>query len=214
MIFPLRTPRVNNNDDTVKLSAVYAKPGAFVREGEMVAEVETDKATFTVEANKAGYFLKCMHTVGETIAVGSVLAWLGEDANDAAPEDSSASTGAKSAAEPTLKAALLLKEYGLNAADVPSTSERLSVAEVQAYIAQHALQPGAKSTATAPAAAAPTSNAVSIVAPHTDVKSRSEDLSVVERGMMRTVSWHARVAVPGYVEIVSNAKAWEEYGAV
>lgn len=214
MLFPLRTPRINNNDDTVKLSAVYVAPGAFVREGEMVAEVETDKATFTVEANKAGYFVKCLHVVGETIAVGSVLAWFGENPNDTAAADTSAATSAKGAPEPTLKAVLLLREYGLDASAVPSTSERLSVAEVQAHIAQHGLQPGATAAAlTVDTPTTPVISASSVVAPHADVKSRSEDLTVVERGMLRTVSWHARVAVPGYVEIVSSAKAWEDYGA-
>ena len=213
MIFSLRTPRINNNDDTVTLSTVHHALGAFVREGETVAEVESDKATFTVEAIKAGYFLQCMHNVGETIAVGSVLAWFGESADDIVPTDGSALPGAIRATEPTLKAALLLEEYGLAAADVPAASERLSVADVQAYIEQHALQPGPRGVAIETAPAPTSSNTVSVVAPHTDVQSRSEDLTVVERGMMRTVSWHARVAVPGYVEIVGNAKAWEEYGA-
>ena len=54
---PLYTPRVNNNDDTVRLVKVLVAPGAAVRAGDIVAEVETDKANFTVEAEQDGYVL-------------------------------------------------------------------------------------------------------------------------------------------------------------
>jgi pyruvate/2-oxoglutarate dehydrogenase complex dihydrolipoamide acyltransferase (E2) component len=205
MTFPLRTPRVNNNDDTVRLSAVFAKVGEFVKAGDTVAEVETDKATFGVEATKAGYFLKCLHEVGEKIEVGSVLAWMGDTVDDALPETPAAIEPSASRAEPTLKAAMLLREYGLTAGDVPSTSDRLGVSDVQAYVASKGIKPASAKSATA---ASPTTARQS----SSDVPALRQELSVIERGMLRTVAWHGSVAVPGYVEVAADAAAWEAYG--
>ena len=200
MPFPLRTPRVNNNDDAVRLSAVFAKPGAYIKEGDVVAEVETDKATFGVEATKGGYFLKCPHAVGDKIDVGSVLAWMGTTADEPVP-DASAPVATQSRVEPTLKAALLLRQYGLNADDVPASGDRLSVGDVESYVSTHKIKPRSRSTTTA----APTEVFSS------DVDATREELSAIERGMLRTVSWHSRVAVPGYVEVAYDASAWDAY---
>jgi len=54
---PLHTPRVNNNDDTVRLVKLLVKAGDAVSAGQLVAEVETDKANFTVESDRDGYVL-------------------------------------------------------------------------------------------------------------------------------------------------------------
>ena len=201
MPFPLRTPRVNNNDDVVRLSAVFAKPGSYIKEGEVVAEVETDKATFGVEATKAGYFLKCLHDVGDKIDVGSVLAWIGASADEAIPDSNGPAATIQSRAEPTLKAALLLRQYGLNADDVPASGDRLSVGDVESYVATHKIKARKSATTTGPA----------IEAFSSDVDAKRETLSAIERGMLRTVSWHSRVAVPGYVEVAYDANAWDAY---
>ncbi|MDB4916797.1 MAG: Dihydrolipoamide acetyltransferase component of pyruvate dehydrogenase complex [Gemmatimonadetes bacterium] len=202
MVFPVRTPRVNNNDDVVRLSAVLADVGSQVREGDIVAEVETDKATFAVPAERAGYFLKCLHEIGETMAVGSILAWMGESADDAVPQESATAANARSA-EPTLKAALLLREYGIDAAKVHASSDRLSAADVETYIALHGVRQPAAAVA-APAAR---------VLPPPDVASSIQEMNVMERGMLRTVTWHRDEAVTGYVEIAYDTRAWDDYGA-
>ena len=75
---PLYTPRVNNNDDTVRLIRVMVKRGDAIRAGDIVAEVETDKANFTVEAERGGFVLEVAQPVNEMIDVGSVLLWVGD----------------------------------------------------------------------------------------------------------------------------------------
>src|SRR5664279_637467 len=115
MPVPLHTPRLNNNDDFVRLTHLFVSPGTFVRRGDPVADVETDKAGFTVEADQDGYVLGYNSQVGETIAVGSVLAWIGatEDEKIPAAEGKVAGgTAGGSSIAPTLKAALLLAQYG------------------------------------------------------------------------------------------------------
>lgn len=207
MAYPIRTPRVNNNDDFVRLSAILASPGSLVRQGDPVCEVETDKATFGVEAERDGYFLKCSFAVGDTVEIGSVLVWMSDTAADAVPAETqvTASAGSKSASEPTLKAALLLAEYGLKPDQVPASSERLRIEDVEAYIRGNQLKPQLK-----PKSAKQTQS-VKPAVPPPDVAADVESLDALERGMLRTVSWHRDEAVAGYVEIAYEPKAWEDY---
>src|SRR5512140_2657441 len=106
---PLHTPRVNNNDDTVRLVRLCVKPGDAVRAGEIVAEVETDKANYTVESEQDGYVIAIAQELEQTIEVGSVLLWLGATPDEAAPAAAAAVPvpGAAARTEPTLKAAQL-----------------------------------------------------------------------------------------------------------
>lgn len=210
MTFPIRTPRINNNDDTVRLSAIMVQPGAMLRVGDLVAEVETDKATFAVEADRAGYFLTCLHAVGDKIEVGSILAWVGEAASDMVPEAAVPGTAGRTAAEPTLRASLLLKEYGISGDQVSATGDRLSAADVEAHVARHGIPPRS-SLATRESDASAQAGRRELPAPA--IASSVEELSVMERGMLRTVSWHRDEAVPGYVEIAYDAQGWAAYGA-
>ena len=186
---PLYTPRVNNNDDSVRLVKVLVKPGDAVRAGQLVAEVETDKANFTVESDRDGFVLSVDKSLNDTIDVGSVLLWLGATADEAVPAAAVAvaapAAAAKGTAEPTLKAAQLLAKHGLSASEVPASGERLSVGDVEAFLAGRATS-------------APS------IAPGT-----AQPLTPEERGMLRTVLWQRDEAVPGYVELAFDASAWD-----
>ena len=192
---PLYTPRVNNNDDSVRLTGFLVQPGASVKQGDPVADVETDKASFSVEADRDGYLLAFCFQVGETIAVGSVLAWIGSSADEAVPSATSVTTADTRTGTPTLKAAMLLSQFGLAARHVPPSGERLSAGDVERFIEKRGL---------APAAALPHS------APEPGQK---RELSPPARGMLRTVSWHKSDAVPGYLEISWDPKPWADYAA-
>jgi pyruvate dehydrogenase E2 component (dihydrolipoamide acetyltransferase) len=63
--------------------------GERVERGEVVAEVETDKAVMELEAFTSGILLKTMASGGETVPVGTVLGLIGE-AGEALPETTSA----------------------------------------------------------------------------------------------------------------------------
>lgn len=207
---PLRTPRINNNDDTVRLSELMVKPGDEVRAGQAVAEIETDKANFTVEAERDCFILSILGTPGEVLEVGSILMWTGDTAGEAVPAEGSAepASGPSGAAshsrpEPTLKAAILLAQYGIQSVDVPAASgTRVSVADVEAYVSRKGLKPVAAN------ASKPTATALQPVAP-----GRAQRLSPEQRGMVRTVSWHNEEAVPGYLEITYAPDAWIELAA-
>ena len=206
MPVPLRTPRINNNDDTVRLSQIIARPGASVRAGEQVAEIETDKATFTVEAEQDGYVLSVHGNEGDIIEVGSILMWIGSSPDEAVPAELQVSSDGPSGAAVTasLKASLLLQRYGLDASRVPASGNRLSAADVEAYVAKNGLQAAKRaSPVTAPA------QQISLPS----VPGTLGRLSPEDRGMLRTVLWHRDEAVAGHVEIHYDPRPWAEYAA-
>jgi Biotin-requiring enzyme len=48
----LLVPRINNNDDKVRVVRFLVEPGGCVKRGEVVAEIETDKAVADIEAER------------------------------------------------------------------------------------------------------------------------------------------------------------------
>jgi pyruvate/2-oxoglutarate dehydrogenase complex dihydrolipoamide acyltransferase (E2) component len=189
----LRTPRVNNNDDTVRLVKLLVGPGDSVAAGQTVAEVETDKATFTVESDRDGCVLRVEQSPGATIEVGSVLLWMGADANEPVPDGAPPPAQAKApgSAQPTLKAAQLLARHNVAAADVPARGDRITVEDVEAFLASRREPPAAPAIGPGNARA----------------------LTPEQRGMLRTVSWQRDEAVPAYVELSYDAAAWDRAAA-
>ncbi|HTS21107.1 MAG TPA: 2-oxo acid dehydrogenase subunit E2 [Casimicrobiaceae bacterium] len=203
MASPLHVPRVNNNDDSVRIVAVGVKEGEFVRRGQIVGAVETDKAVLDVPSERDGYVLKILHRTGETANVGSVLLWLGDAATERAPEEAAAprSDGpATDAKRPTAKAQAMLRELGLDASAIASSGERLTVSDIEAWLAR----------ARSPAPAAPPAPATE---PPPDVPGEAQALSPEERAMLVTVGWHRDRAVPAYLEIEYDPKPWTEHAA-
>jgi pyruvate/2-oxoglutarate dehydrogenase complex dihydrolipoamide acyltransferase (E2) component len=203
MPVPVHTPRINNNDDFVRVAHLYVSPGSSVSQGEPLADLETDKATFTLEAERDGYLLCFKAEIGESVAVGSILAWVGDSAAEQLPAEPSAGASAGAGGggrEPTLKAALLLARYGLAAAEVPAAGERLVAGDIDRYMAGR--------PARAPQPAAPRGDRPA--AP--SEPGREVELTRPERGMLHTVSWQ-KETVPAYVEIAYDPAPWDRYAA-
>jgi pyruvate/2-oxoglutarate dehydrogenase complex dihydrolipoamide acyltransferase (E2) component len=197
---PIRTPRVNNNDDVVKLSHIFVDIGARIRPGDPILDVETDKATFTVESEAEGYLLAVNAQLGEMVSVGSVIAWLGATPDEKVETASAAgATNGNGHQEPTLKALLLLKQYGLRADQVPHTGLQLTADDVRRF---------ASSSPPRTAAAAAPAEAPLPTAPGTAVT-----LSGEERGMLRTVRWQHEQASPAYLDIAYDPEPWRAYAS-
>jgi pyruvate/2-oxoglutarate dehydrogenase complex dihydrolipoamide acyltransferase (E2) component len=200
---PLRVPRVNNNDDSVRIVDLGVKEGDFVTRGQVIGAVETDKAVLDVPVEHDGYVLQILYRKGETANVGSVLLWLGEAAGERVLEESPAAYAAASAAlpaRPTAKAQALLQELGLAATTIPAAGERLTVADIEAWLATQgkpSRMPG------------PGMNAAAEPVP--SVAGAYHDLSAEERGMLFTVLWHRDRAAPGYLEIEYDPRPWNDY---
>lgn len=205
MAFALHAPRVNNNDDIVQVIGFRVAVGDFVKKGDIVLDVETDKAIVEVAAEADGYVLKLMCAVDDKVPVGAILLWQGESADEAVPETPpTAPVGeASGSARPTAKARALLKELGLDAGVIPASGSRLSLADVEAYMAAHGIQRRGQTPA------------VSVAREESlpDVPGELGDLNAEERGMLITVSWHRDHAAATYLEVEYDPKAWEEHAA-
>ncbi|HRP55776.1 2-oxoglutarate dehydrogenase complex dihydrolipoyllysine-residue succinyltransferase [Agriterribacter sp.] len=88
----IKVPAVGESISEVTLLKWVKPNGAYVERDEVIAELESEKATFEVNAEKAGV-LKTQVNEGDTIAIGSVLAKIDDKA--AKPAASEAPAPAK-----------------------------------------------------------------------------------------------------------------------
>src|SRR3984957_1850178 len=96
----IKVPAVGESISEVTLVKWLKKEGQYVERDEVIAELESEKATFEVNAEKAGT-LKTVGKEGDTLKIGDVLAQIDESA--AKPEG--APPPAPAAPPPTLKPA-------------------------------------------------------------------------------------------------------------
>ncbi|MBO9562322.1 MAG: 2-oxoglutarate dehydrogenase complex dihydrolipoyllysine-residue succinyltransferase [Niastella sp.] len=92
----IKVPTVGESISEVTLLKWVKKDGDYVERDEVIAELESEKATFEVNAEKAGV-LKRGAQEGDTLNIGDVLATIDETA--AKPEGAPASNGAAAPAK-------------------------------------------------------------------------------------------------------------------
>lgn len=78
----IKVPTVGESISEVTLLKWTKKEGSYVERDEVIAELESEKATFEVNAEKAGV-LKHLANEGDTILIGSILAQIDETAEKA-----------------------------------------------------------------------------------------------------------------------------------
>jgi pyruvate/2-oxoglutarate dehydrogenase complex dihydrolipoamide acyltransferase (E2) component len=201
MAVPVHVPRVNNNDDRVRLNELKVEKGAQVRRGDVIGMVETDKSVLEVEAPADGYVLQILGAIGDEIAVGSVLVWLGQSPDEVPPAAAVGGDADSSGSGISAKAKLLLRKHGLKHEDVAPQGGRVDVAAIEAYLA------GGRSTTSSAAAGPARGESAPAVA------GRLVNLKTEERGMLHTVAWHRDVAAAGYIEISYDPAPWTAYAA-
>jgi 2-oxoglutarate dehydrogenase E2 component (dihydrolipoamide succinyltransferase) len=94
----IKVPTVGESITEVTLLKWTKKDGSYVERDEVIAELESEKATFEVNAEQAGV-LKTQAAEGDTILIGSVLAQIDETA--AKPEAAAPAPAATPAAQPS-----------------------------------------------------------------------------------------------------------------
>lgn len=171
MSLVIKVPPVGESISEVTLSQWIKKDGDYVEMDEIIAELESDKATFELTAEKAGT-LKTIAKEGDTLEIGAPVCSIEEGgspaaakpAAEAAPkaeaqspamkvEDAKASTYASGAPSPS--AAKILAEKGINPADVSGSGVGGRLTKEDALNASAASKPAsapAKPAAPAPAA--------------------------------------------------------------
>lgn len=204
MATPVYTPRVNNNDDTVQVIALHVSPGDEIKRGDLLAEVETDKSVMEVEAEIDGFVLELRYEIDAAADVGSVLLWIGGTPDEPIPKlpgDADSDMPEGGPGRPTAKALAMLRRYGLTPNQVPSSSERLNAAEVSAYATKKGLDTKKRVTQTGREDKKP------------EVSGKFVELTTVEQGMLRTVTWHRDQAAGAYLEIEYDSKTWDQAAA-
>ncbi|BDG06980.1 dihydrolipoamide acetyltransferase family protein [Anaeromyxobacter paludicola] len=75
---PINMPKLSDEMTEGKIAEWLKKQGDEVKAGEVVAQVETEKATLDVEAFEGGVLLAVVVQAGETAPVGRPIAWIGK----------------------------------------------------------------------------------------------------------------------------------------
>jgi pyruvate/2-oxoglutarate dehydrogenase complex dihydrolipoamide acyltransferase (E2) component len=203
MATAIHVPRINNNDDEVKVLAFEVNIGDKLVLGQTVGQVETDKAVLDVTAPKAGYVIGFVASAEEVVRVGSVMLWLGESIDETVPEacDTTPSQLMARSSQVTAKARLLLLQNGLQADVIPPIDGRVTVQAVEQYLSTNGRSKVELSSVTSKACADALPS----------VQGSSVGLTREEKGMAATVTWHRDFAVAGYIEIDYDLSPWAEY---
>lgn len=197
-------PCVNINDEFVEIVSIDVKPGEFVNSGDVVATVETDKSMIDVVAEQDGYVLRIDCEPEQKVRVGAVMFWLGSSPDEVIPEQAADTPATASpTGHATAKARAMLKTLDLDPAQIPASGERLTVADIEAWLSRS----GKMGRTTAPASA--TSRREELPA----VPGELQTLSAEAAGMLHTVMWHRDHAAAAYLELEYDPKPWEERAA-
>src|SRR5262245_35669362 len=93
MSIPLKIPAVGESITEVQIGQWFKQPGQAVAKDEVLAEIESDKATVELVAPEAGVLEQVLKQQGETAQVGEVIGQLaaqGAASTTPAPVESSA----------------------------------------------------------------------------------------------------------------------------
>ncbi len=82
MAIPIEMPKMSDTMEEGVLVAWLVEEGAKVAAGDIIAQVETDKATMDLEAYDDGVLLKKVIGEGEAVPIGALIAVLGSPGED------------------------------------------------------------------------------------------------------------------------------------
>jgi pyruvate dehydrogenase E2 component (dihydrolipoyllysine-residue acetyltransferase) len=97
-------PALEMAQETGKLVAWRKKEGESVAKGELLLEVETDKAVMEIEAPGDGVLTGIKADVGDEVPVGQTIAWIVRPGEAPPPEVAPSDIARRSAAQPTRSA--------------------------------------------------------------------------------------------------------------
>src|SRR5437588_8358563 len=101
-------PRLSDTMEEGTIARWLMSPGDEIKKGDILAEIETDKATMDLEAYEEGTLQKILVQEGETVPIGQAVALIGSgtaDQTQAQTETSDAKAGADGAAAASTKVA-------------------------------------------------------------------------------------------------------------
>jgi pyruvate/2-oxoglutarate dehydrogenase complex dihydrolipoamide acyltransferase (E2) component len=136
----LRAPRLNANDDSVTLTRWLARDRATIAAGAPVAEIETEKATAELCAERGGTLLQAV-PAGAKVPIGAPLAYVGptlaaaDDLRRSRPERRPPAPSVRVAA--TAKAQALAAARGVDLGAVRASGATIQERDVARHLAEH-----------------------------------------------------------------------------
>lgn len=158
MATEVKLPHLGESIDSSVILAWHKNVGDAVKRGDELADMETDKATLSLEAPKSGILLAIVAEAGQTVTIGDLLAVIGreDEAWSSAPD----STPEKSSEEPPIESTVSIpvektvaksqykispvarrkaKELGVDLAALrPADGRKISGSDVEAHAARPA----------------------------------------------------------------------------
>ena len=129
MAIQIKVPAVGESISEVTISNWLKKDGDVVKLDEVIAELESDKATFELPAQSAGV-LKILKQAGETVPVGEVICEIEPSAQgQTAPEPAPAKTPAAAAPKSETKPSGGVKEM-----KVPAVGESITEVTISTWL--------------------------------------------------------------------------------
>lgn len=111
MAIKIEMPKLSDTMEEGVIAKWNVKEGDKIEAGDIIAEVETDKATMDVEAFDAGVLLKIIPAEGDAVPLGGLIAVIGEEGEDISEILASAGTGeSESSSSETEKVSAVVEE--------------------------------------------------------------------------------------------------------
>ena len=125
MATEIRMPQLSDTMDAGKILSWNKQEGDQVERGDILAEVETDKANLEIESFHVGTLIKIVVPEGTNAQVGSVIAYIGNEGEEIPAAEASIKAEDKTAAEPDLQ--LVKKPESTESTSVVAQQESVSV---------------------------------------------------------------------------------------
>ena len=87
MAKPIKMPKLSDQMTEGKIAEWLKKEGDEIEAGDVIAQVETEKATLDVEAFDSGVLIGLVVKAGETAPVGRPIAWIGARGEEVPAEE-------------------------------------------------------------------------------------------------------------------------------
>src|SRR5574337_2064564 len=136
----IKVPTVGESINEVTLVKWIKNDGDYVERDEVIAELESEKATFEVNAEKAG-ILKTVGKEGDTLNIGDTLAQIDETAAKPSSDLPSANQSAPKKEESKIVAAEVAKEQPKQQTQTVTPSDVKATPVASAIIADKKVDP-------------------------------------------------------------------------
>jgi 2-oxoglutarate dehydrogenase E2 component (dihydrolipoamide succinyltransferase) len=123
MSVEIRVPELGESIVDATIASWLKKEGDVVRQGDALAELETDKINVEVNAEQDGVLQKVLKQVGDTVAVGEAICVIGDGANGTGGSDGAGDAKAANETPPVETANKSTSSNGTASANGSSSTE-------------------------------------------------------------------------------------------